>query len=83
MASPTRAPIGQSKVTREPMSEIRSEAPVTTPEIVIRMLPFMALVAVMFLTIGTHLSLSGHVAVFALQIALGVASIATWVRRPH
>jgi len=41
------------------------------------------LVAVMFLTIGLHLSLSGHVAVFALQIALGIASIACWVRRSH
>ena len=83
MATPTRAPISQSEVTREPMSEIGSEATVTTLEIVIRMLPFMALVAVMFLTIGLHLSLSGHVAVFVLQIALGVASIACWVRRSH
>ncbi len=82
-AGPARAPIQQSETTREPMSEITSKPDVSTVEIVVRMLPFMAFVAVMFFTIGTHLSLSGHVAVFALQIALGVASIATWVRRPH
>ncbi len=82
-AGPARAPIQQPETTREPMSEITSKPDVSTAEIVVRMLPFMAFVAVMFFTIGTHLSLSGHVAVFALQIALGVASIATWVRRPH
>ena len=83
-AGPARAPIQQSETTREPMSEITSKLDVSMVEIVVRMLPFMAFVAVTFFTIANHtLTIPEHAMLFLLQLVLGIGSIATWVRRSH
>ncbi len=71
-----------SKATMDEMNEVDSRSETPNTQIAIRALPFAALVALMFFTIGSQYGTTPiRAGILLVELGLAIASVTAWIPR--